>query len=101
MHPVSAVGFAHQPGQAHAARGDVINESILFGDVVFPNGLRAKFQDVGGVAAGQFCPIKSHYLEGREGKRVWGSVLFCFQLELTQTQGNGLELTKCLRKRKN
>lgn len=55
--PSSAVSSAHQPGQAHTSWGDVINEPILFGDIVFPNGLRAKFQDVPGVAAGQFCPI--------------------------------------------
>ena len=57
--------------------GAVINEAVLGGDIVFPNRLTAKFQDVIGVAGGQFCPISSHYLEGREAKRVWGFFL-CF-----------------------
>ena len=68
--------------------GAVINEAILGGDIVFPNRLRVKFQDVIGVAGGQFCPISSHYLEGREAKRVWGFFLWCFlfffQLQLRQ-----------------
>lgn len=57
LRPSSAMSFAHQPSQAQTSWGDVINESILCRDIVFPNGLRAKFQDVVGVAAGQFCPI--------------------------------------------
>ena len=79
--------------------GAVINEAILGGDIVFPNRLRVKFQDVIGVAGGQFCPISSHYLEGREAKRVWGFFLWCFLFFFsiaTQTKGNGMELTTCL-----
>ena len=74
--------------------GAVINEAVLGGDIVFPNRLTAKFQDVIGVAGGQFCPISSHYLEGREAKRVWGFFLF-FSIA-TQTKGNGMELNTCL-----
>ena len=75
----------------------MINEAVLGGDIVFPNRLTAKFQDVIGVAGGQFCPISSHYLEGREAKRVWGFFLCFFFFSIaTQTKGNGMELNTCL-----
>lgn len=64
-------GSDPQPGPVPTFWGGVINESILCTDVVLSNQLRATFQHVIGVAGGQFCPIYSHYLERREGKRVW------------------------------
>lgn len=96
--PFSAVSFAHQPSPAPTFWGNVINESILCTDIVFSNQFRANFQDVIGVADGQFCTIYSYYLEGREGKSLGFG--FVFQLKLIQTQGNGMELTKRQRQRR-
>lgn len=94
----SVVSFAHQLSPAPTFWGYVINESILCADIVFSNQVRANFQDVIGVADGQFCTIYSHYLEGREGKSLGFG--FVFQLKLIQTEGNGMELTKRQRQRR-
>lgn len=53
---LSPVHCKHSIQQEHS-RSWVINEAILCSDIVLPNQLREKFQDVIGVAGGQFCPI--------------------------------------------
>lgn len=87
----SFLSFSQEPcSSTQSARehilGAVINEAVL-GDIVFPNRLTVKFQDVIGALVGSSAPFH-HIILRAERPREFGGFFFgfffFFQLQLRQ-----------------